>query len=567
MTASTTDAQYGSKVIASDRRNYWRYYGLHRDPFMPIVEDNNFFLPARWEQYFDLLQYLSESTNVLLTVTGLKGSGKTTFMRQFIAQANDNSKVCRLVGSAVLTPEQLSSTLIKDFNLAKPTLEASEEYWESFCHHLQASSQPYLLVIDDAHRLPQETLTIILNLIKQQSEHQMRLHVLLIGELQLTGLLQALNEGETDRELIHSITLEPLNLQETEAYIKYRLLSAGLPGGLPLRPTDMARVYKLSEGVPGRINAVARQVLIDVMQQRQLYGFAHFIRTRRTQFLGGAVLLIILLGLAFALTKGAHDPAFRLYKLLFSKKIPQPEEKTFTATPRVTTTNTSINTNNAKAIVMPTAIMNKENNPEQWYASKMVNFNKTSATAAPSTNTLATKITNPITPPQIQTTAAKFIAKPITKPLTEPAVSTVPTPPTAPIAATNTHNQSPITTPPATATGLLTFDSPVLSNTAHYTLQLIGVSSVAAVNKFIKQNQLGDQAYYYHTNFRSKDWYVVVYGDYTTRSAAQTALSALSEGVRGLNPWPRSMKSVLESMRHNHSAQTAGIENQGIAIQ
>src|SRR5690348_16999797 len=115
--AAYADTQYGSKVIASDRSNYWRYYGLHRDPFMPIVEDNNFFLPVRWEQYFDLLQYLCESTNVLLNVVGVKGSGKTTFMRQFIAQASDSAKVSRLVGSTVLTAEQLSKTLIKDFNL------------------------------------------------------------------------------------------------------------------------------------------------------------------------------------------------------------------------------------------------------------------------------------------------------------------------------------------------------------------------------------------------------------------------------------------------------------------
>jgi DamX protein len=536
------DTQYGSKVIANDRSNYWRYYGLHRDPFMPIVEDTNFFLPARWEQYFDLLHYLCESTNVLLNVVGAKGSGKTTFMRQFVAQASDNAQVCRLVGSAVLTAAQLSKTLIKDFNLPKPTGETTEEQWESLCLSLQAGAQPYLLVIDDGHRLPQETLKIILNLIKQQSEHQMRLHILLIGEMQLMGLLNALKEGDADRELIHHITLEPFSPLDTEAYIKHRLVAAGLPGGMPLRVTDIARIHKLSEGVPGRINAVARQVLIDVMQQRQLYSFAHFIRARRTQFLGGTVIFIGLLALAFILTRGSHDPALQLYNLLVS-------EKTDPAPINRNETNATVPATQQKAVVMPTAVINnaelstgpvktiganKAANTNTWYETSMVEFKAKSSD--PKKLTAQTVENSPV-----QTTVIEP-AKPIT------TVKTVKT--AAAIIQPAQTKKAPI------SNKLLALDSPLLSNPNHYTLQLIGVSSEAAVSQFINKYQLNEQAYYYNTKLRNKNWYVVVFGDYTTRQEAQNALNTLPVPVRDLQPWSRTMADVQVSIRHGLSAQT-----------
>ncbi len=566
-----TDTQQGAKMIPSDRNDYWRYYGLHRDPFLPMVEDNNFFLPARWEQHVDLLQYLRESTNVLLSVTGIKGSGKTTFMRQFIAQASDNTKVLRLVGSAVLTAEQLSKTLLKDFSLPKPTGEIDDEYWEALCQSMQSSKLPYLLVIDDAHRLPQETLTILLNLIKQQSEHQMRLHILLVGEFQLSNMLNSLKESEGDRELIHTISLEPLNLQEMEAYIKHRLVSAGLPSGLPLRTTDLARIYKLSEGVPGRINVTVRQVLIDLMQQRQLYTFTQFIRTRHTQILGGIIILILLAVLAVFLTKGTQDPAFRLYKLFFSEKTITPNTDTMHSA-----TTSSLETN--KAVVMPTAIIDTTANntratEKQWYESSMVEFKP--QTVSKQTNVAEKALALPtinkaapiyqattINPPSTKTTKASEIVKPVAvankQLITAPTTTAQPNETTKPLIH---KNAAPTEQQKISAVSKqLTLNSPLISNLNHYTLQLVGVSSESAVNKFIKQNQLENQAYYYHTNLRDKDLYAVVYGEYPNRSAAENALATLPTAVQEIHPLARTMKSVQESIQHSLGVQAKQIQ-------
>lgn len=302
------DVGYSTGTVVADRSNYWRYYGLRRDPFTLGVKEDELCLFPRWEQYFDLLHYLCHSSNVLLTVVGSKGSGKTTFLRHFVERISDSARICQLIASPALDPTHLCSALVKDFELPPVHSEHLEDQLDTHLANLQHGSQLCLLVIDSAHRLPKESLELLFYLIKQQSECQMRLHVVLFGEPPLRDALEALTEHETDRELYHHLPLDRLELAETESYLKHRLSAAGLPAAFPLSRSNVTRIHNLAEGIPGRINAVARQVLIDTMQQRELYSLLDYIRIRKSQFLGAGVLLATLIVLAFFLGRGSHAP-------------------------------------------------------------------------------------------------------------------------------------------------------------------------------------------------------------------------------------------------------------------
>jgi DamX protein len=76
------------------------------------------------------------------------------------------------------------------------------------------------------------------------------------------------------------------------------------------------------------------------------------------------------------------------------------------------------------------------------------------------------------------------------------------------------------------------------------TLQLVAVSRESSLRRFLNQHQLSAPTAYFHTQRNGKDWYVVVHGVYSDRTAAQAAIPALPEAIRQGRPWPRTFASV-----------------------
>jgi TPR repeat protein len=78
----------------------------------------------------------------------------------------------------------------------------------------------------------------------------------------------------------------------------------------------------------------------------------------------------------------------------------------------------------------------------------------------------------------------------------------------------------------------------------HFTAQLIGSSNPDALERFVSKNKLGDAAALIETQRNGKAWFLVVYGDFASRSAANKAFSDLPLGVRKHGGWVRTIGEV-----------------------
>jgi hypothetical protein len=78
----------------------------------------------------------------------------------------------------------------------------------------------------------------------------------------------------------------------------------------------------------------------------------------------------------------------------------------------------------------------------------------------------------------------------------------------------------------------------------HFTAQLIGSRSPDALERFVRQNGLDGQAELLSTRRDGGDWYLVVYGDFASASAAQAALDTLPAAARKHGPWVRRIGDV-----------------------
>jgi len=83
---------------------------------------------------------------------------------------------------------------------------------------------------------------------------------------------------------------------------------------------------------------------------------------------------------------------------------------------------------------------------------------------------------------------------------------------------------------------------------AHYSLMLGGFSDRNTLTQVHDQLDSFSDIYQYVTIRNGKPWYVLLYGDYATRAAADDILLALPTHVSGFSPWPKPFTSIHQEI-------------------
>lgn len=244
---------------------YWHYYNLEHDPFAQELGTSACYLPAPWKQLLELLQHLSQTSQAVLLVTGLSGIGKTTLQRQFVEQMGSKAGVCHIQGDDSVGPDVLRYLLAKhlDLKLADNTQEAFHQQMLTQLTSMQEQGKCYLLVVDDAHLLPERTLEAIIAIATQQPDAGWPLHVALFGGPQLEATVADITAQHFSDGVIHTSRIKPLTREAMEQYIYHRLEAAGLVDDFPFATEELDEIYQTSGGIPAKINLFAAQMLED----------------------------------------------------------------------------------------------------------------------------------------------------------------------------------------------------------------------------------------------------------------------------------------------------------------
>lgn len=211
-----------------------------------------------------MLEYARIRGEGVVVVTGDAGCGKTMLMRSFVAVAPEN-----LVLGVCPNPGLLEASLYHGvleafgFDTAdKAGLELHAELRE-FMRTQFAEGNSIMLMVDESQHLSAATLENLRLLMNVEFSGAMQL--VLIGQPRLKQLLRSCDLTQLAQCVLLSLHLGPMDAEETAAYIRYRLESAGAQ-----RPlfSDLAieAVYRSTQGVPRLINMICDMAL--------LYGYA-----------------------------------------------------------------------------------------------------------------------------------------------------------------------------------------------------------------------------------------------------------------------------------------------------
>ena len=239
-------------------------YKLNADPFR-LSPDHRFAYShrsyARSKAYLDYALLQGEG---FVMITGAAGTGKTTLIKEILANIDIASVQVATLTSTQLRTRDLLQMVATAFGLRfaeadKATLlTALEQFLRQQCQ----SGRRVVLIVDEAQGLPVNALEELRQLANLQHDNQMLLQVFLLGQEKLRDLIGSHGLEQLRQRIVASSHLEPLNLDDTVKYIEHRLTQAEWRGDPEISGEALQLIHSYSGGIPRRINLICTRLLL-----------------------------------------------------------------------------------------------------------------------------------------------------------------------------------------------------------------------------------------------------------------------------------------------------------------
>lgn len=238
---------------------YMASLGLQQAPFTSAHEDKFLYLDAERDQCDNMLHHLTQYSNLLLIVTGDRGMGKTSLLQHFKQTSSEDWSLCEVQANAMMDAHQLLASIAQGFGLQVSTQPAHvlQETLYQYLATIQRNGQIPILLVDDAHELPKDSLETLFTLADTETGEDNLLRIILFCEPQIDIMLESPAIQPLRERITHTIDIPAFSEEQTAEYIKHRMAVSGFTGTSPFQPKDIKKIYKVSQGIPARINELA----------------------------------------------------------------------------------------------------------------------------------------------------------------------------------------------------------------------------------------------------------------------------------------------------------------------
>lgn len=202
---------------------------------------------------------LAVQTRTPALLTAEPGLGKSTLLGVF-ADSLDKSKV-RLVYTPLCScgPFGLVGQLAAHYGVR--ARRSAAQTAQAVLEELARTERTEILVLDEAHRLPDQSLDELRLLSNLDFDRTPPFSLLLVGQSPLRARLTEAGHASLAQRLAIRATLFPLSEAESTDYLERRLRAAGARATL-FRPAAAGRVFEKTCGVPRLINNLAFAALL-----------------------------------------------------------------------------------------------------------------------------------------------------------------------------------------------------------------------------------------------------------------------------------------------------------------
>src|SRR5689334_4671384 len=241
---------------------YLEHFGLKEPPFRITPHPDFFFDGADRGATLEGLLYAILHDEGIVKVSGEIGSGKTTLCRVLM------ERLPQEVVTVFLANPSYSRTEILHAIAEELGLPAEGDPAASALRGLQAklidlyaSGRRVVLMIDEAHAMPEDTLEQVRLLSNLESSRHKLLQIVLFGQPELDEALNKPTMRQLKDRITHSFRTRPLAADEVAKYVAFRLRAAGHRGGEIFSREAIAAVARASSGLTRRINVLCDKAL------------------------------------------------------------------------------------------------------------------------------------------------------------------------------------------------------------------------------------------------------------------------------------------------------------------
>jgi general secretion pathway protein A len=245
---------------------YRRHFGFTVKPFAMTPDPAFLYASRRHAMALTMLEYSLESQAPFSVLTGVIGSGKTTLVRKLLQQLGDQVQV-GLITHTHGRFQSIHGWVLSALGITpKDTSDVGlhETLQRSLIQHYAKGGRT-LLIIDEAQNLTIEILEELRLLSNINSEKDLLLQILLVGQPELRIKLSHPELRQFAQRVSVFFDLKRLDLEETHEYIRHRLRVAGGDPAL-FRPEAIDLIHARTRGVPRLVNLMCDFALV--------YGFA-----------------------------------------------------------------------------------------------------------------------------------------------------------------------------------------------------------------------------------------------------------------------------------------------------
>ncbi|MDX1251055.1 MAG: AAA family ATPase [Gammaproteobacteria bacterium] len=252
---------------------YESFYKLRDKPFQLSPDPRFFFGSRSHKRAMAYLRYGVNQGEGFIVVTGDIGTGKTTLMRALFADlARENVVAAQLV-TTQLEADDMLRMVAASFGLAHEGVSKAAllKNLEVFLTARAREGKRVLLMVDEAQNIPPRALEELRMLSNFQSGEKALLQSFLLGQEEFRHILQSDGLEQLRQRVIAAYHLNPLDADETRAYIEHRLRMAGWTADPAFSEGAYTAIHEATGGIPRRINTFCDRLL--------LYGFLEEIHT------------------------------------------------------------------------------------------------------------------------------------------------------------------------------------------------------------------------------------------------------------------------------------------------
>ena len=248
---------------------YLEHFGLSEVPFRITPHTDFFFAGANRGATLEALMYAITHDEGIVKVSGEVGSGKTMLCRVLMERLPAHVSIVYLANPS-LARDDILYAIADELELEIPEhtrLATMLRILQDHLIELYAEDRQVVVLIDEAHAMPAETLEEIRLLSNLESNRHKLMQLVLFGQPELNDVLGRPDMRQLKERITHNFALEPLVREDIAEYLDFRMRAAGYKGPSVFAPAAIREIARASLGLTRRVNILADKALLAAYSQ------------------------------------------------------------------------------------------------------------------------------------------------------------------------------------------------------------------------------------------------------------------------------------------------------------